>query len=234
MKKEYWLIIITFIAMQLSGLVGVPIVSTFLTASGQDPITAQQDAAAYWTLLSFIIGLLIVLWLLRKEMQPVRTGTKLTTGEAVTWGFIGFFLALLAQFIGIQIENLLGIEAGSENTEFIIRFIEAYPFIIIASSIAGPILEEIVFRKVIFGNLYQRTNFWIAGIASSLIFALFHFDFQHIILYTFSGLAFAYLYVKTERIWVPIMAHVLFNTFVVVIQFMARDQMAATGLIFGG
>lgn len=234
LKKEYWFIVITFIVMQLSGIVGIPVIVSLLTAFGFEVIEATQDAVAYWTLFSFIMGLIIVLWILRTEYKPVRSEKDISTEQSVAWGFFGLFLALGAQMIGIYIEAWLGIEPGSKNTRIIMNMIEEYPFIIMASSIAGPILEEIVFRKVIFGSLYQRTNFWIAGLASSLLFALFHFEFTHIILYTFSGLTFAFLYVKTKRIWVPIMTHVLFNTFVVVIQIIARNQQAATQWIFGG
>ncbi|GAA0322886.1 type II CAAX endopeptidase family protein [Bacillus carboniphilus] len=234
MKKEYWLVIITFIVMQLSGIVGIPVLVAFFEAMGTEGILAKQNAIAYWTLFSFIMGLIIVLWVLRGEFKQVRSKHSMSKEEAAIWGIAGVFLALGAQFIGIQIEYWLGIEAGSENTQYLMAIIEAYPFVIIASSIAGPILEEIVFRKVIFGSIYKRTNFWIAGLSSSFLFALFHFDFAHIILYTFSGLTFAFLYVKTGRIWVPIITHVLFNTFVVVIQLTSKNQSLATHWIFGG
>ena len=42
------------------------------------------------------------------------------------------------------------------------------PWFLIVISIIGPILEEIVFRKILFGTLYKRFNFFIAAIISSL------------------------------------------------------------------
>ena len=42
------------------------------------------------------------------------------------------------------------------------------PWFLIVISIIGPILEEIVFRKILFGTLYKKFNFFIAAIISSL------------------------------------------------------------------
>lgn len=113
---------------------------------------------------------------------------------------------------------------GSENTQQIISIIESFPFVILVSSFIGPILEEIVFRKIIFGALHKRLNFFLSALISSVIFALAHFEPEHIILYSTMGFTFAYLYVKTQRIIVPIIAHVTMNTFVVLIQSVYRED----------
>ena len=108
--------------------------------------------------------------------------------------------------------------SGSENTKAILNIIKAMPLMIIVSSIVGPILEEIIFRKIIFGVLYEKTNFFFAGLISSVIFGIVHQDLTHLLLYTAMGFTFAFLYVQTKRIIVPIFAHVMMNTIVVVMQ----------------
>ncbi len=47
------------------------------------------------------------------------------------------------------------------------------PFLILATTIAAPIMEEITFRKAIFGGLASRLNRILAAIISSLLFAFF-------------------------------------------------------------
>ena len=47
---------------------------------------------------------------------------------------------------------------------------------------------------------------------------------QHILLYSAMGFTFAFLYVKTKHILVPIFAHVAMNTLVVVIQSVYKDE----------
>ncbi len=61
-----------------------------------------------------------------------------------------------------------------------------------------------------------------AAIVSAIFFAIIHFDFSHILLYTICGLIFAFLYHKTKRIWTSIIAHVMLNGFVTLVQFYAE------------
>lgn len=215
MKKEYGFILITYIIMQLSSFIGVPLLSIIGAKLGLE----KSFAVPAWLVLSFIVALIITLFLLRKEMKgSVRNEGALSPSVSAAWAIGGIFLALMAQSIAGIMENLMGIEMGSENTQQIINLIKASPIIIIISSIIGPILEEIVFRKVIFGSLYKRLNFFLAGLISSLIFAFAHGEPEHLLLYSAMGFTFAYLYVKTKRILVPIFAHVSMNTIVVVLQ----------------
>lgn len=63
--------------------------------------------------------------------------------------------------IGVAIEMaVFGIEGGSQNTADIVAIAKGAPIAILAIVVFGPILEEFVFRRVIFGSLVQTTNFW--------------------------------------------------------------------------
>ena len=225
MKKEYWYVIIAYIAMQLSSLIGIPIVAFIGAAMGKSLEEMETLSIPYWLVISFSLTLVIVLLLLRKER---RTGADLRDASSpvssAAWAFAGVFLALFAQSIASSIENMLGIEMGSENTQEIIKLIEMFPIVILVSSIIGPILEEIVFRKIIFGSLHKKMNFFFSALISSVIFALAHLEPEHVILYSAMGLTFAFLYVKTKRIIVPIIAHVTMNTMVVLVQSVFRED----------
>jgi membrane protease YdiL (CAAX protease family) len=224
LRKEYWIILITYIGMQLSGIIGLPIITFFGSMFGKSYNEMANLSFSIWIIFSFSLALIIILFLLRKEMlSPIRDENALSRRQSIHWAVGGIFLAFFAQIIAANIEYLLGIEMGSENTEQIVGMIKTAPIVMIVTSIIGPILEEIVFRKVIFGSLYHRWNFFIAGLISSLIFAIAHGEPEHLILYSAMGFTFAYLYVKTKRILVPIFAHVSMNTIVVIMQ-INQDQ----------
>lgn len=225
MKKEYWYIIIIYIAMQLSSLVGLPIVALVGAAMGKSLKEMETLSIPYWLVISFSLTLIIVLLILRKEkrMEDDLRGMA-SPASSAAWAIAGVFLALMAQSIAASIEQMLGIEMGSENTQDIINLIESFPVVILVSSIIGPILEEIVFRKIIFGSLHKKMNFFFAALISSVIFALAHMEPEHVILYSAMGFTFAFLYVKTKRIIVPIIAHVTMNTFVVLLQSVFRED----------
>ncbi|SFB26265.1 MULTISPECIES: CPBP family intramembrane glutamic endopeptidase [unclassified Bacillus (in: firmicutes)] len=226
MKKEYWIILIIYIGMQFSSLVGVPLFSFAGTLLGQDGKNAEILSVAYWLVFSFSVTLILVLFLLRKEMSESRfnRSTDQSMGSNIGWGLAGIFLAMASQSIAASIENMLGVEMGSKNTQQIIHIIETLPIVMLVSSIIGPILEEIVFRKIIFGSLYKKYNFFISALISSVIFALAHFEPEHILLYSAMGFTFAFLYVRTKNILVPIFAHVAMNTIVVLIQSIYKED----------
>lgn len=221
MKKHYWFILLTYLLMQLSSPIGNIILTYF--DIGNTPI----DRFAYWTIFSFALAFIIILLLLRKERRDEREmgGEPSSIGVSVGWAIGGFFLAIFAQGLAANIEiYLFDVEAGSENTQMIVEIIEASPFVILVTSIIGPILEEIIFRKIIFGAIYKKTNFLIAGLLSSLLFSIVHGEPEHLLLYAAMGFTFAFLYVKTKRIIVPIFAHVAMNTMVILVQSVFRDD----------
>lgn len=221
MKREYWIILIVYIGMQLSSLLGIPGFMFLFGYLGLD----QGHVVPYWLIFSFSLALIIVLFILRKEIKkPLRYERGSSFVQSATWAVFGIFLALFAQALAANIERLIGVEMGSENTQQIIRIIESFPLAILVSSVIGPILEEIVFRKIIFGSLHKRFNFFISALISSVIFALAHMEPQHLILYSAMGFTFAFLYVKTKHIMVPIFAHVAMNTLVVIVQSVYKDD----------
>lgn len=226
MKKHYWWIIITYVAMQLSAFIGVPLF--FSLGIGSDPSlqVSAFKAQAYWTIFSFTLAFLVILLILNQEQkQAVRSEPKASVGISTLWAIGGAFMALIVQSIAANIEvNIFDIDPGSENTKMIIDLVKTTPLLIVVTSIIGPILEEIIFRKIIFRVIYRRTNFLIGALVSSLLFAIVHGEPEHILLYASMGLTFAYLYVKTNRIIVPIFAHTAMNSFVVTIQLMYGEE----------
>ena len=224
-QKTAFYVLITYIVVQLSGfLLRIPPVNSFFLQFFSEDGNEQIALAAWWSTISFAIAFLVCIFLISKNKNfwNIFEGEKTSIPVSIGWGIIGFFMVFLGQTIGSIIEMGLGIENGSENTEAIIKLSEVAPIMIVATVILGPILEELVFRRVVFGSIVQTQNFWVAGIISSIIFALIHLDFTHIILYTISGFVFAFLYFKTRRILTSIIAHMMLNGFVTIIQMNAH------------
>ncbi|MCG1024031.1 MULTISPECIES: CPBP family intramembrane glutamic endopeptidase [Sutcliffiella] len=226
MTKKYWLVIITYVLMQLSGLLGYPLLIALGVGEGMERASREAYLIGVWAFISFTIGLAIVTWILRNEWTKGDfRGETASIPKTVLWSAVGFPLALIGQAVAAQIQlQVFGIQPGSENTQEIMGFVTAFPVMIFAVAVAGPILEEIIFRKIIFGAIYKKFNFAIALTVSSLLFAVVHQDFKHLLIYFVMGGIFAFLYVKTNRIIVPIIAHVAMNSFVVIVQYVFRDR----------
>ncbi|WP_079525675.1 CPBP family intramembrane glutamic endopeptidase [Halobacillus hunanensis] len=235
MPKRYWLIILTYVITQLSAIVGMPLV---VFAFG----LSRSDAIAVWSVISFTVATIIMLGLLKKDMKQASLREDGSgPGKIILWSILGVFLALFSQGIAALIETeVFGVPAGSENTMNLMEIARQSPLFILLPVVFAPITEEIIFRKVIFGSIYKRTNFFIAVLVSALVFGVFHIDFKHMLVYFSMGVVFAFLYVKTKSIITPIIAHMAMNSFVVFTQFfiseeeIRRMQEQLQTILFGG
>ncbi|WLR51074.1 type II CAAX endopeptidase family protein [Bacillus tianshenii] len=220
MTKQYWYIILTYIIVQFSGpLFGQELFESFgLT---------RENAFVWWTVSSFGTGLLVVFMLLRAMKQPVfEQRNRSSVTKSALWAVGGIFLAMFAQNIAALIEvYVFNVELGSENTEMLYKITKISPFFIVVTSVLGPIYEEIIFRKILFGELMKKMNFWFAAIISSIIFGAIHVELEHLLIYSSIGFVFAFLYYKTRRIWVPIFAHVTMNTLVILVRFIDPEKL---------
>ena len=226
LRKEYWYVIITYLAMQFSSFIGLPLSMFIGRTLGVPSGELKLTAFAYWSIFSFLLALLLTLFFMRHDMKEsalTRDKASASISLSTFWAICGVFLALFAQSIAITIEQKIGIQTESANTQEILSVIDKIPLMIVVSSIIGPILEEIIFRKIIFGSLYKRFNFFIAALISSFIFGLAHMEPEHLLLYSAMGFTFAFLYIQTKRILVPIIAHVSMNTLVVIMQMYSED-----------
>lgn len=216
MTKRYWWVIITYIIMQFSGVV---VAQALLSLSSMSRVEIQYFLV-YWSIFSFIACLIVVLFLMKPDMKVGSARGASKSGNAILWSILGLFMAYFSQAIAVTLETkLFGISQGSQNTQDIMNITRMAPLFMVIPMIIAPILEEIIFRKIIFGSLYKRTNFFIAGLLSAFIFGIIHGEPKHILIYAGMGFVFAFLYVKTKRIIVPIIVHMAMNSITVLLQY---------------
>lgn len=217
LPKRYWFILLTYVLCQFSFI--IPALTPILKAVPKD----QRQGT--WLIISFSLALIIVLLLLIPERR-LQFRNRLPASTSALWALGGIVLLFVVQAIAAAIESSLFAEnPHSQNTEQIVDLTKLSPYLILVVGIAGPILEEIVFRKIIFGSLYRKIGFWAAGIISSLLFAFAHMD-KHILLYGLIGLTLCYLYKKTGRIIVSMFAHASMNTIVILLSLMTSSPKA--------
>jgi len=196
--------ILTYILVQF-----LPVIFTFFISG---------NISLYISIGLFVIGAITMFIIERiyKMTYSFEKSYKNNAGLIWKWGLLGFPLSLIAQYGGSIIELMIfGQPSTSTNTAVILEIIRQFPIFILFVSIAGPVMEEFVFRKAIGGFLVSKIGWIGASVISAIIFALIHFD-GHYLVYGFMGLLFSYLYYKSKNLLAPIIAHVLMNTFVIV------------------
>ena len=75
----------------------------------------------------------------------------------------------------------------------------------------APLLEEPLFRGIIFRGLQSAIPTWAAMAVSGFLFAIVHVNAASFIALWFLGIAFAELYRRTGTLLAPMTAHALFN-----------------------
>lgn len=141
----------------------------------------------------------------------------------------GYLYVLIANyvsgFLSTILSNALSIPISeSVNQMTIVRMLNSNGviFIVLSAVLIGPVVEELVFRKSIFGLIKNNT---LAIIVSSLIFGAIHLTAEasfaealiNGISYFAMGLVFGFIYIKNERnIMAPIAVHILVNLISVV------------------
>ncbi|WP_195891728.1 CPBP family intramembrane glutamic endopeptidase [Bacillus ndiopicus] len=221
-QKTALFVLLLYIAALLSSIVLViPGVRDFSLNLIPDSEHKEFVLMAWWNTIAFMIALVIMIIIIRRDKNffNVFKEQRASIGVTIGWGVIGVFLAFSGQILASLIEvYLLGIKPGSENTALIMDITRVAPIMIVSSALLAPILEELIFRRVIFGSLIQRQNFWVSALISAVVFAVIHRDLPHLLVYTVMGLIFSFLYFKTKRLLAPIIAHMLMNGLVTLAQ----------------
>lgn len=231
-----WVIVI-YVAMQLSGffLQFPAIFNPLADMSGLTGSAATNWVLGMWSAVTFALACIatIAITTIDKTFwHNFKESEKAPLGITIGWGVAGFFIVMLAQYVAIYIETLIGIPPGSDNTSRIIEVSTVAPFMIVATVVFGPILEEILFRRVVFGSFLPTLGFFWAAVISSVVFAAIHMDFTHILIYTACGFTFAFIYYKTKSIIAPIITHILMNGFVTAAAFLISPSAASIFLPF--
>lgn len=210
LKKYSFLSIFCYGLIFISPLI---LASIGLVKSTSELITA--------TAVMYILGAVVLAIFYFKQREPLAIESavkKASAPKIVIYGLVGIFVALILQSIAVMLESVLfGKATPSENTQNIIQMIMEAPAFILATTIAGPIMEEFVFRRSILGIISRYSNFWVGAVISSLLFAFAHND-GHLLIYFFLGFFFSLEYKATGRIWTSMITHVGMNTLVVLVQ----------------
>lgn len=95
---------------------------------------------------------------------------------------------------------------------------------ILAAGIAGPIVEELIFRGLIYNRTKKMTGVIGAAILSSLIFGIYHGNWVQAPYAMIIGLVCVFVYEKYKSIVAPIILHISANMFSLLISQLASGM----------
>lgn len=168
--------------------------------------------------------LVILLWLiyrrdLKREFILFKDNFKKFIEKYTKYWLLGIVLMSVMNMI---ITYIVKSDIAS-NEEVVRSLIEKFPLYgLFSACIIAPFTEEIIFRKT-FKDVIK--NKYVLIITCGFIFGLIHVlgtyesisDFLYIFSYGIFGAIFAYIYYKTDTVFVPMFFHFIHNTLLVLV-----------------
>ncbi|MCR4693853.1 MAG: CPBP family intramembrane metalloprotease [Pseudobutyrivibrio sp.] len=87
---------------------------------------------------------------------------------------------------------------------------------ILCNAIVIPLLEETLYRGIVAGQLTLWYGPWVGVLVSAFCFGISHFNIVQFLYAFIVGLGLGFIYVKSNRLTLPIIAHGLINLSVII------------------
>lgn len=188
----------------LSVLVGSLVAGVLMASKGVATLT--PDITFIFYLIQMMPTIAFVVW--RRHRAGLDVGIHLGIGRIhfpmILWGVV----VLLAS--GVVIEPLLEI-FPSAPYEAVQQTIGLGGWAIMSTVVAAPILEEVLFRGVIFESCRERLGKGGAVLLSALLFGLIHGIPVQIVNAFVVGLILGYIYLRTRSLMSVIVLHAINN-----------------------
>lgn len=182
---------------------------------GLDEVTA--------TVIYYAVGFtfcLVFMWKYLRNAFDIMLDNKAASIAAIIFGYISCLL--LSYLAAGVLFMIIGDQLSNPNNEAILDLASESPRAVLGLAVfLAPVVEEVLFRGVIFGSLRtkHRTAAFIVSIG---LFAFYHIwqlalasmDWTllvYMLQYIPAGYALAWTYEKTDSIWAPIFLHMLIN-----------------------
>lgn len=162
----------------------------------------------YTVAFNALLSLIAVLYLLRSEIKATNFELLLKSPSLYKYYQSTLQLSIVAMAVMSVAVSLLWSRPIPTIVDDMLMNYAMMPINVV---LLAPILEEIVYRKIIFTWVSGKTSFWVGASISSLIFAVCHLDIARLPAYFAVGLIFCYFYRRSGSILVPIAAHVSLN-----------------------
>lgn len=184
----------------------------------------SEEVSVILSIIIEVLTLAVILLLFNKRIKENYIDLKKNHKKYFSKYFKFYLIGLAIMYISnaILIFAFNGGLAGNEETIRSILLVHPI-YVYISAVLIAPSVEELVFRGAI-KNIIPNSILYI--LCSGLIFGGMHLvgnvtsiiDLLYIIPYSALGIAFAYIYSKTDNIFVTMMLHTMHNGILISIQ----------------
>ena len=168
------------------------------------------------SLVLIAIYLILAIFIVKRHDERVKIGLFKGIIFGIVMGFAFYGIAglwfeivdrflVVIPFIAKNSEYFSGVYSDLESGDYI--------WSLLSISIVGPVVEEILFRLLVFNSLERVTkNPWFAIIVSGVAFGVWHMIFVQSVYTAIMGCMMGLIYYKTRNIFVTMFIHIFNNT----------------------
>lgn len=157
----------------------------------------------------------LALWLFIRRLPKGRApGLKLSARAFLrTFVFCLGTMYAFSMFTGV-LTTLVELVTGTSTGDLLESMSDALPlpFFAVLSCVVAPVLEELVYRKLLLDRLRPFGDVAAIGI-SGVAFGLFHVNLYQFFYAAALGMVLAAVVVKTGKLWHSILLHAMINTY---------------------
>ena len=194
----------------------------------ENPIVNNFFVGGICCLFGNCIIFFIIKYVFDGKLNSIDSSEKINLKKSIIISILVFVFTMLIIYLVSYIESILKINYYSLNAKSVSGTERLNLIVSLFSMALVNIYEELVYRRILFGYLYDLhsgCNKYIriitSVVVSSIIFGsihdgVFHLAMIHYIIY---GISFSAVYLYTKRISASITVHILVNIFLTIIRF---------------
>lgn len=170
-----------------------------------------QSAGLILVQLAYLIPLIVIFAYRRVHPKALGFGRFKWSALGVGFGLliVSYFFILLHNAVLM----LLGVDTQGARILELFAALDSPVWFILVGVVFAPLVEELFFRGFLFQGFRQQYGWVKGGLLSSVIFGTAHLDPAAFLPTAILGFLLAYMYHRTNSVWVPIILHVLVNAF---------------------
>ena len=196
----------------------VPLMLYLFIYEGADSVflLLLKDQSRLFSLLLAAVVTIPFVYVLYRRLPIAKRPLGGSRKEMITDMGLVFLVVLLGVFLNLLIGHLPILRQSVGYTEAMKTLSSGSLCIkIAANGIFIPILEELVYRGNLCGQLETLYGKKIAIVVSSLLFGLMHYNLVQFFYAFIMGIFLSLLYVKTKKMLLPVLSHGILNLLVI-------------------
>jgi len=203
----------------------------FKTAA-RDPQNTQICTYLGSAAMQIIASIIFIIF--ARENKDIMKNAPIEGGHLSLWLMVkGWFYITAMGIVLTSITYFLGLLVGAHPGDHLLLNSDHKILLFILTSIFPGIVEELLYRGILFRYL-RRHGFFYAALVSSVIFGLLHLNFSQAFFAGTMGFVLCYVYDRSGHLWPCMILHALHNGSVILLTLIDNQDVLIVPVLYLG